>query len=126
MKSDFDITSESYAVSGMTTYLLGLAVGSVILAPLSEMFGRRPIYLWAMSIFMLMVLPCALAPNLEVILVFRFFGAVAGAATISNAPGTVSDIIDDEHRALAFSIWSIGPMNGVGIFFSDSSILLVC
>jgi hypothetical protein len=31
---------------------------------------------------------------------------------ISNAPGTVSDIVDDQHRAFAFSIWSIGPMNG--------------
>lgn len=31
---------------------------------------------------------------------------------IANAPGTVSDITDDNYRALAFSIWSIGPMNG--------------
>ena len=31
---------------------------------------------------------------------------------IANAPGTLSDIVDDEHRALAFSLWSIGPMNG--------------
>lgn len=31
---------------------------------------------------------------------------------ISNAPGTVSDISREEYRALAFSIWSLGPMNG--------------
>ena len=31
---------------------------------------------------------------------------------IANAPGTVSDIVDDEHRAFAFSMWSIGPMLG--------------
>jgi len=31
---------------------------------------------------------------------------------ISNAPGTVADIVTEEYRALAFSIWSIGPMNG--------------
>jgi MFS family permease len=31
---------------------------------------------------------------------------------ISNAPGTVADIVSDDYRALAFSIWSIGPMNG--------------
>jgi len=35
-----------------------------------------------------------------------------GAAMISNAPGTVSDIVTEKYRALAFSIWSIGPMNG--------------
>lgn len=31
---------------------------------------------------------------------------------ISNAPGTLADISDEQHRALAFSIWSIGPLNG--------------
>jgi MFS family permease len=38
--------------------------------------------------------------------------ACAGAAMISNAPGTVNDIVTENYRALAFSIWSIGPMNG--------------
>jgi len=31
---------------------------------------------------------------------------------ISNSPGTVADITTEQYRALAFSIWSIGPMNG--------------
>jgi MFS family permease len=31
---------------------------------------------------------------------------------ISNSPGTVADITNETYRALAFSIWSIGPMNG--------------
>jgi len=31
---------------------------------------------------------------------------------IANAPGTVNDIVDEQYRALAFSIWSIGPMSG--------------
>jgi MFS family permease len=38
--------------------------------------------------------------------------ALAGSAMIANAPGTVMDISREENRALAFSIWSIGPMNG--------------
>jgi MFS family permease len=31
---------------------------------------------------------------------------------IANSPGTVADITTETYRALAFSIWSIGPMNG--------------
>jgi multidrug resistance protein len=76
------------------------------------MYGRRPIYLITLLLFILFVLPCALAPNMTTILIFRFIGAFCAAAMISNAPGTVNDIVDDQHRALAFSIWSIGPMNG--------------
>jgi MFS family permease len=31
---------------------------------------------------------------------------------LANSPGSVSDLVTEEYRALAFSIWSIGPMNG--------------
>ena len=89
-----------------------MATGAVILAPLSEMYGRRPIYIAALFAFVIFVIPCALAKNITTILVARFFGAFCASAMISNAPGTVNDIVDEEHRALAFSIWSIGPMNG--------------
>ncbi|KAL1310505.1 hypothetical protein AAFC00_000790 [Neodothiora populina] len=104
--------NETTGILGVTTYLLGMAVGSVILAPLSEMYGRRPIYIMAMALFVVLVLPCALAKNIEAILITRFFGALAASAMISNAPGSVNDIVVEEYRALAFSIWSIGPMNG--------------
>jgi multidrug resistance protein len=112
MMTTFNISDETIIVLGITTYMIGLAIGSVICAPLSEMYGRRPIYLISMLAFALFVIPCALAKNLETILIVRFFGAIAGSAMIGNAPGTVNDIVMEKHRALALSMWSLGPMNG--------------
>jgi multidrug resistance protein len=112
MMETFGIRSKTLVILGITTYLCGLAIGSLLLAPLSEMYGRRPVYLIAVAAFTILIIPCALSNNLPQILVMRFFGAIAGAAMISNAPGTVSDIVSDDYRALAFSIWSLGPMNG--------------
>lgn len=112
MMATFGIKSKTLVVLGITTYLGGLAIGSLLLAPLSEMYGRKPVYLIAVATFTVLIIPCALSNNLAQILVMRFFGAIAGAAMISNAPGTVSDIVNDDYRALAFSIWSLGPMNG--------------
>ncbi|ESZ91592.1 hypothetical protein SBOR_8027 [Sclerotinia borealis F-4128] len=112
MMKEFSVTSEPIATLGVTTYLLGLATGSLVLAPLSEIWGRRPVYIGALAFFTLMVLPCGLATSLGEVLGVRFIGALAGAAMISNSPGTVADITTEEYRALAFSIWSIGPMNG--------------
>lgn len=109
MEDTFPMTNTE-GIAGMTTYLMGIAVGSVILAPLSEMYGRRPIYIVAMAMFVVFVIPCAVANNIATILAARFFGAFCASAMISNAPGSVNDIVDEEHRALAFSIWSIGPM----------------
>nr|OQO21459.1 hypothetical protein B0A51_11777 [Rachicladosporium sp. CCFEE 5018] len=111
MQTEWGI-SDNTGILGVTTYMLGMACGAVVLAPLSEMYGRRPIYIVALGFFVIFVIGCAVANNIETILVLRFFGAFCAAAMVSNAPGTVHDIADEEHRALAFSIWSVGPMNG--------------
>lgn len=60
--------------------------------------------------FIVFVIPCAVAQNIATILVVRFFGAFCASAMISNAPGSVNDIVEEKYRALAFSIWSIGPL----------------
>ena len=112
MMEEFDVKSEAIITLGVTTYLFGLAVGSLLLASISEIYGRKPVYAIAMAFFVILIILCGLAQNIETIIVCRFFGAVAGAAMIANAPGTVGDIISDKYRATAFSIWSIGPMNG--------------
>lgn len=63
-----------------------------------------------MFFFVILIIPCALATSLAELIIIRFFGALAGSAMIANAPGTISDIVNDEYRALAFSVWSIGPL----------------
>ena len=112
LKSEFHIESDAVVTLGVTTYLIGLAIGNVIFAPLSEVYGRKPIYVITMFCFFVMVLPTALATRLETILISRFVGALFGSAMIANAVGTLGDISNPEYRALYFSIWSIGPMNG--------------
>lgn len=108
----FDVHSSTVVTLGVTTYLLGLAVGSLIVAPMSELYGRRWVYIICMSCFTLLVIPAALATSLAEILVVRFFGAVFGAAMVSNSPGTIVDISDEEYRALCMSLWSVAPLNG--------------
>lgn len=76
MMEEFSISSEPVATLGVTTYLFGLAVGSLVLAPLSEIWGRRPVYIGALAFFSLMVLPCALATSLGEVLGVRFVGYV--------------------------------------------------
>ena len=111
MEAEFH-ASEPVVTTGVTTYLFGIAIGSLICAPISETYGRRPVFLGSMLAFTVLVVPCAVAKNLATLIAVRFVSALAGSAMISNAPGTISDIMDDQYRALAFSLWSIGPLNG--------------
>ncbi|CAD6442365.1 2da8f1e7-d2ce-4e5d-acb0-3d818a9ca3bf [Sclerotinia trifoliorum] len=111
LQEEFHI-SKLLGFLGVTTYLFGMAVGSIVLAPLSEMYGRRPIYIVSVGLFTIFVLPSALAKNIETILITRFFTAFFGSAMMANSAGTVTDIISERHRALAFGFWSLGPTNG--------------
>ncbi|KAJ5419995.1 hypothetical protein N7465_002514 [Penicillium sp. CMV-2018d] len=111
LQEEFHI-SKIVALLGVTTYLLGMGIGSILFAPLSELLGRRPIYIVSMTIFLLLLLPSALAQNIQSILVGRFFGGFFGSALMSNSPASVNDIVSDKYRALAFGFWSIGPSNG--------------
>lgn len=93
------------ATMGLTVFLLGMAVGSVVVAPLSEMYGRRPIYLISIVIFVVLLLPTGLAKNFVSIILPRLLSGIAASALVTNSPGTVNDLVNDKYRALAFSIW---------------------
>jgi hypothetical protein len=67
-------TSAPIATLGVTTYLLGLAVGSLIVAPMSELYGRQPVYVLCLICSTLLIIPCGLATSLAEIIVVRFFG----------------------------------------------------
>ncbi|KAJ5305669.1 hypothetical protein N7508_004684 [Penicillium antarcticum] len=112
IRREFNISSKIVVLLGLTTNLFGLALGSVVLSSLSEIYGRRPIYIISVLLFALFILPVALAKNIEAILISRFFGGFFGGTMIASAPGSVTDVTDDQHRTLALSFWSLGTMNG--------------
>ncbi|KAI1333749.1 polyamine transporter 3 [Xylariaceae sp. FL0016] len=112
LMEEFHVSSRPVATLGVTTYLLGLAAGSLLVAPASELYGRRPVYISCMICFAILVIPSCVAQSLETIIVVRFFGAAFGSVMVSNSAGTVVDISSEETRALVMSLWSIAPLNG--------------
>jgi hypothetical protein len=78
MMEEFHEDSTARATLGVTSYLLGLAAGSLVLAPLSEIWGRRPIYVASMLLFIVFIIPCGLSQNLDQIIGVRFLGYVYG------------------------------------------------
>ena len=75
-----DLKTTPPAVVGATTgFVVSLGLGPMLLAPLSEEFGRRRLYLASFSIFTLLQIPTALSPNVETLVAIRtlsgFFGS---------------------------------------------------
>ncbi|KAM0547566.1 hypothetical protein ACHAPJ_010310 [Fusarium lateritium] len=112
MAKDFAIQDKTTLTLGVSTYLFGLSIGPLVLAPLSEMYGRRPVYIVSLFSFAILLIPSAVAPNLATILITRFMAAFMGSVVMSSAPGTLNELADEETKTMYFSVWILGAVNG--------------
>ena len=105
-------TSEPAVIGATTGYVVTLGIGPLILAPLSETFGRRTLYILCFTIFTLSQVPQALAPNVQVLITFRTFSGFFGSVGIANGGGTLNDMFDSSERASIFGWYLLGPLLG--------------
>jgi hypothetical protein len=73
--------SRTVATLGVTSFLIGFATGPLLFAPLSEIWGRNPVFRITLLLFFCFNLGCALAPNIESLLVLRFLCGFFGSPT---------------------------------------------
>ena len=111
MEREFGISRE-VATVGLTTYVCGLGLGPMALSPLSEFFGRRQIYLWAFGMFFIWLIPCAVAQNVQTMLIVRFFDGLAGSAFLSVAGGTVGDCFNRQQLSMPMLVYTASPFVG--------------
>ncbi|CZT44713.1 related to multidrug resistant protein [Rhynchosporium secalis] len=104
-----DVVLASFVVS---VYVLGFAVGPLFFAPLSELYGRLPIYHFCNFAFLAFNIACALATDLPMLIVFRFMAGVFGSAPLTNGGGTIADLVNAEGRGKAMSGFVMGPIIG--------------
>ncbi|KAL5116198.1 hypothetical protein ACEQ8H_005863 [Pleosporales sp. CAS-2024a] len=78
------------------------------LAPLSEYFGRRPVYIVSYGIFLLLLLGTTYVESLAPFLVLRFFSGYFSSTTISNFGGTIADLFHhhDTGPAMSWFLWA--------------------
>lgn len=76
--------NDNSIVGAMTVsiYLLGYVIGPLFLAPLSEIYGRKPVLGLSNVFFCLWQIGCALAPNISALIVFRFFSGIGGSGCL--------------------------------------------
>ncbi|KAF2098970.1 MFS general substrate transporter [Rhizodiscina lignyota] len=109
---DFHDTSTFLSTFAVSVYVLGYAIGPLFLSPLSEMYGRRIILNIASIHFVVWQIGCALAPNISALIVFRLFSGMGGSACLTLGGGTIADLFVKEHRGMAMSIFTMGPLFG--------------
>jgi multidrug resistance protein len=109
---EFHSTSITLASFVVSIYVLGYCIGPLFVAPLSEMYGRAPVYHVSNVLYLIFTVACAVSTSLPMLIVFRFFAGAVGSTPISIGGGTFGDLFRVEERGAAISIWAMGPLLG--------------
>ncbi|MCP3818495.1 Bcr/CflA family multidrug efflux MFS transporter [Streptomyces sp. A3M-1-3] len=87
----------------LTACLAGMALGQLVVGPMSDRWGRRRPLLTGMVVYVIATAICAFAPTAEMLIGFRLLQGLAGAAGIVIARAVVRDLYDGVEMARFFS-----------------------
>ncbi|CEH15278.1 Synaptic vesicle transporter SVOP and related transporters (major facilitator superfamily) [Ceraceosorus bombacis] len=96
----------------IAVYIASFSIAHLIHSPISEAWGRRPVLVGGLVIYLLFNSLCAIATNTRTLLAFRFFSGVGACAPLGTGGAVLIDLWHPDDRALALSIFSIAPQLG--------------
>ncbi|KAL4789718.1 putative MFS multidrug transporter [Aspergillus venezuelensis] len=108
---------------GTTVFTVGFAVTPMLLAPFSESWGRRPVFLVSGVLFTVCLVGCGASNSLAGLLVARFFLGVSGSSFSSIVGGVISDIYESHERNVPMALFSGATLFGTGIGPLVSSVI---
>ncbi|OAL30037.1 hypothetical protein AYO20_08941 [Fonsecaea nubica] len=124
---DFHSNSEDLASFSVSVYVLGYAFGPLFIAPMSELYGRLPVYHVNTFLFGIFTFACGKSTNLSMLIVFRFLAGLAGSCPLTVGSGSIADTFRQDQRGKVMSVWtfpilfgpSLGPV--VGSYLSEAA-----
>ncbi|KAK6063145.1 major facilitator superfamily transporter [Seiridium cupressi] len=105
-------TSDTVAILGISLFVVGFAVGPLLWAPLSEMYGRQILFFGTYAALTSFNAGCAGAQNIETLIICRFFAGAFGSSPLTNAGGVIADMFPASQRGQAMAIFAAAPFLG--------------
>ncbi|KAI1107338.1 MFS general substrate transporter [Jackrogersella minutella] len=111
VESDLDVGSELAILSG-SLFVVGFAIGPMVWGPMGELYGRQILYAVMFFLTTLFGGASIASPNIQTLLVLRFFAGTFGSSVIANSAGVISDIFVVKERGLAIMVYTSAPFLG--------------
>ncbi|RFU79926.1 hypothetical protein TARUN_2269 [Trichoderma arundinaceum] len=108
---EFNISTE-VAILGVSLFVVGFAVGPLLWAPLSELYGRQRTFFISYMCLAAFCAGAAGANSIATLVILRFFAGVFGSSPLTNAGGVIADLFQAKQRGIAFSIFAMAPFLG--------------
>ena len=104
--------SQEVATLGVSLFVLGFAIGPLIWAPMSELFGRQVLFISTYAMLTAFNAGAAGSQNIQTLIILRFFAGSFGSSPLTNAGGVIADMFPAEERGLAMSLFAAAPFMG--------------
>ena len=104
-------TSPSLAQLSLTMSMLGLAIGQILIGPISDKYGRKKLLLGSLFIFIIATIGCILSTTIHTFNLMRLFQGMAGAGGIVLSRSIATDLYSGERLTQFISIMS--AVNGI-------------
>jgi DHA1 family bicyclomycin/chloramphenicol resistance-like MFS transporter len=88
----------------VSLYMVGIACSQLVMGPLSDKFGRRPVLLAGLSLMVAASIACIFADNLPQLIAARFFQALGGATGMVVSRAIIRDLYERERVASMISL----------------------
>ncbi|KAL7627984.1 hypothetical protein AAE478_002180 [Parahypoxylon ruwenzoriense] len=109
---EFHERSSTVATFLLSVYILGFAFGPLVIAPMSEVLGRRQLYIYGNILFVIFSVGAALGNSIGMLMAFRLLMGLTGSVPVTIGSGSIADVMPVEKRGRAMSVWALGPLLG--------------
>ncbi|CAF0947378.1 unnamed protein product [Adineta ricciae] len=128
-------STETIGLLTVSIYLFTASLSGLLWGVLSDFYGRRPVIIYGLSIFIVSVIMCYFSPNIYMFIICRAIQGGLISITIVVVQGIISDVYEPRVRGTAYGIYytayftgnALGPVIGgqVSAYFGWRSTLLV-
>ncbi len=94
----------SIAQMTVSLYMVGIACSQILMGPLSDRYGRRPVLLAGLSLMVVASAACTFAQSLPALIVARFFQALGGATGMVVSRAIIRDLYNRERISSMISL----------------------
>lgn len=96
---------------GLTMGMIGLGLGQMVLGPISDHYGRKPVLIWSTIIFMVGAVVSIFSPNIHFFNICRLFQGIGASGGYFLARTVPADLFSG--RTLAKLMALVGAINGI-------------
>ena len=108
---EFHTTDKIYGVFLVSIWEMGEGIGVLVIGPVSELFGRLPVWHVGNILFCLFTLGGVLSTNIHMLIAFRFLSGLTVVA-LTLEPAIISDLFPQEARGTPMALTAILPLLG--------------